>query len=162
MEHFDEERGMQIVTQPIGTTAASTAHTLPIDALTNTASRTISQVRWRGVRWIRPLVVINFLLVALQPISAGLFLSGYGRATTVHAAVALALLIGVLIQGVSAVVLWRRGAIPGWVAAVSVGLFLMVLAQYGLGHNKVFWLHVPIGVGLFGWLIRLRISLDSL
>jgi hypothetical protein len=25
----------------------------------------------------------------------------------------------------------------------------------------VFWLHVPIGVGLFGWLLRLRISLDA-
>jgi hypothetical protein len=107
-------------------------------------------------------VAINLMLVALQPISAGLFLSGYGRAVTIHAVVAFALLLGVLVQAVIAVVLWRRRGVPGWVAGVSLGLFVVVFFQHGLGYNKVYWLHVPIGVGLFGWLIRLRIGLDTL
>lgn len=97
---------------------------------------------------------INLGLVALQPLSAGLFMSGYGRALTVHAVVALALLVGALVQAVAAIVLWRRRRVPAWVAGVSLGLFVTVFLQNGFGYNRQYWLHVPIGVGLFGGLIR--------
>jgi hypothetical protein len=150
------------VIEPLGASAASRAtHTLPLDATTTNASNRVTDAGWPGIRLIRPLVAINLLLVALQPISAGLFLSGYGRAVTIHAVVALALLLGVLVQAVIAVVSWRRRGVPGWVAGVSLVLFVVVFFQHGLGYNKVYWLHVPIGVGLFGWLIRLRIRLDN-
>jgi hypothetical protein len=45
---------------------------------------------------------------------------------------------------------------------VSLILFAVVLIQLALGYNKVYWLHVPIGVGLFGWLIRLRARVATL
>ena len=106
----------------------------------------------QGIRLIRWLVVINLGLVALQPVSAGFFLSGYGGAVTVHAVVALALQFGAFIQAITAVVLWLRHRVPPWVAGVSIGLFVIVFLQVGLGYRKTFWLHVPIGVGLFGWL----------
>jgi hypothetical protein len=109
---------------------------------------------------IQRLVRLNLAFVALQPISAGLFLSGYGWAVRAHALVALALLLGALLQGGTGVVLWRRRRIPAWVAGVSIGLLVAVFVQQGLGYNKVFWLHVPIGVGLFGWLIRLSSKLQ--
>ena len=145
------------------TSAASTAtHTLPLEVTRRNASKRIIDAGGLGIRWIQRLVAINLLLVALQPISAGFFLSGYPRAVTIHANVALALLLGVFVQAVTAVILWRRRSIPGWVAGISVGLFAIVFFQHGLGYKKVFWLHVPIGVGLFGWLIRLRIRLDTL
>jgi len=57
----------------------------------------------------------------LQPVSAGFFLSGYGRAVTMHAVVALALQLGALIQ---------------------------VIIALGLGYTRRHWLHVPLGVGL--------------
>ena len=116
----------------------------------------------RSIRLIRRMVVINLVLVALQPLSAGFFLSGYGRATAVHALVAVALQVGAAVQAVTAVVLWRRRRVPAWVAGLGVGLFVMVFLQVGFGYRKSFWLHVPIGVAIFGWLIRQVNMLDTL
>lgn len=115
----------------------------------------------RGVILIRRLVRINMGLVALQPLSAGLFLSGYERAVTVHSGVAAALLLGALVQLITASLMWRRRRVPAWIGGVSIGLFVIVLAQMALGINKLYWLHVPVGVGMFGWLTRLSIKLDA-
>ena len=115
-----------------------------------------------GVRLIRWLLVINLGLVALQAISAGFFLSGYGWAVAIHADGGLALQVGAFIQAVAAVVLWRRRRLPGWVAGLSVGLFAIVFLQVGLGYTRRHWLHVPVGVGLFGGLLRQANRLDTL
>lgn len=116
----------------------------------------------RGSRLIRRLAIVNLGLVALQPFSAGFLMSGFDHAATVHAVVANALQIGAIIQAVTAIVLWRRRRVPGWVAAFGVGLFVIVFLQVGLGHNREYWLHVPIGVGLLGWLTRQVSKLDAL
>lgn len=116
----------------------------------------------RSIRLIRRMAVFNLGLVALQPLSAGFFLSGYGRATAVHAIVALALQVGAFVQAVTAIVLWRRRRVPAWVAGLGIGLFVMVFLQVGFGYRKSFWLHVPIGVAIFGWLIRQVNMLDTL
>jgi hypothetical protein len=105
---------------------------------------------------------MNLGLVALQALSAGFFMSGYGIAVTIHAGVADGLQLGALAQTVAAVVLWRRRRVPAWVARDGIGLFVSVLLQVGLGYTKSYWLHVPIGVGLFGWLIRQTSRLDTL
>jgi hypothetical protein len=115
-----------------------------------------------AIRLIRWLLVINLGLVALQPLSAGFFLSGFDHAVTSHAVVARALQFGVVIQAVTAVVLWRRRRVPPWVAGLSVGLFVIVFLQVGLGYTRRYWLHVPIGVGIFGWLTRQVSRLDTL
>jgi hypothetical protein len=81
-------------------------------------------------------------------------MSGSVRALTVHATVAVALQFFALLQAVAAVVLWRRSRVPSWVAGVSIGLVVIVFLQAGLGYRKLYWLHVPIGVGLFGGLTR--------
>jgi hypothetical protein len=115
-----------------------------------------------GVRLIRWLVVINLGLVAVQAISAGFFLSGYGRAVTIHADGGIAFQVGAFIQAVAAVVLWRRRRVPGWVAGLSIGLFAIAFLQVGLGYTRRHWLHVPIGVGLFSGLMRQVNRLDTL
>jgi hypothetical protein len=130
--------------------------------MTTDVSKRISDPVGPAIRLLRQLVLINLGLVALQPISAGFFLSGYGQAVTVHAIVAVALQFGALIQAVTAVVLWRRRRVPAWVAGVSIGLFVTVFLQVGLGYRKSFWLHVPIGVGIFGWLKGQVNRLDTL
>lgn len=129
------------------TTGASTG-------TTDAAARAIGLIRW--------LLVINLGLVALQPLSAGFFLSGYDHAVTAHAVGARALQLGVVIQAVTAVVLWRRRRVPPWVAGLSIGLFAIVFLQVGLGYTRRYWLHVPIGVGIFGWLTRQVSRLDTL
>ena len=92
----------------------------------------------------------------------GFFLSGYGYAVRVHAITALALQVGAVTQAATAVVLWRRRRIPAWVASLSVGLFVVVFLQVAFGHQQRHWLHVPIGVGLFGGLLRQANRLDTL
>lgn len=99
---------------------------------------------------MKQLTVINLGLVALQAISAGFLLSGSGLAIKAHAAVAVALLAGALTQAVTGIVQWRRGRVEGRVAGIGVALVVLVFLQIGLGYRKQYWLHVPIGVALFG------------
>ena len=115
----------------------------------------------QGIRVIRRLMAINLGLVAIQAVTAGFSLSGYAQAATVHAAVGLALQAGALIQVVTALVLWWRDRVPGWLASLSVGLFVIMFLQLGLGYRRSFWLHVPIGVGIFGALLRQMSRLDT-
>lgn len=70
---------------------------------------------------VRILTLINLGLAALQPLSAGLLMSGYGPAG-IHGRLAMALLAGALIQAITAGVLWRRKRVPAWVARFSVVL----------------------------------------
>jgi len=133
-----------------------------MDTSAEIAGATTAAAIGRGITVIRSLVLINLAFVALQPVSAGFFLSGYGRAVTIHRIVALALQFGALAQAVTAVVLWRQRRIPARVAGMSIALVLMVFLQNGLGYSKRFWLHVPIGVGLFGGLIRQAGWLETL
>src|SRR5215471_10516686 len=103
----------------------------------------------QGIQWIRRLVFINLGLVAVEVLSAGFFLSGYEHAVSIHAGVAVALLFGAFTQAVTSVVLWRRRRIPWRVAVPAIALLVIMFLQAGLGHSKRFWLHVPIGVGIF-------------
>ena len=121
-------------------------------ASTTDASRMTTDGGGRVIKWIRWLMAINLGLVALQPISAGFLLSGYDHASTIHAGVAVALQLGASIQGVTAVVSWLRRRVRGWVAVLSVGLFVMVFLEVWAGRNREYWLHVPIGVGILVWL----------
>ena len=121
-----------------------------------------SNAAGHDIRWIRRLVLLNLGLVALQALSAGFLMSGYARAATIHAGVAPALQLGALTQAVAAVVLWRRGRVSAWVARAGIGLFVIVVLQVGAGYTKRYWLHVPIGVGIFGGLIRQATRLDTL
>jgi len=86
----------------------------------------------KGMKTIQWLTAISLGLVALQPISAGFFLSGFNHASTAHVVVAIALQLVVAIQCVTAIVLWQLEA---WA-----------------GRHMQFWLHLPIGVGIFVWL----------
>lgn len=115
----------------------------------------------QGIGLIRRLTAINLGLVTIQALSAGFLMSGFDHASTVHAAVAQALLLGAFIQAVTAIVLWRRGRVPAWVAGVSIGLLVIVLLQTGAGHSRRYWLHVPLGVGLVAGLMRQMKRLDT-
>jgi len=127
------------------------------DSLTTDGRKTTD-----GVTWIRRLTIINMGLVALQPISAGFLLSGYDHASTIHAAVAVALQLVAVIQGVTAVVLWLRRRVSVRMAGLCVGLFVMVFLEVWAGRNREYWLHVPIGVGILVWLRGRMDRLDTL
>ena len=130
--------------------------------MTTDALKGTADAGGRAIRLVRRLAVINMALVALQAISAGFSLSGYADAVTVHVVVAFAMQIGAVVQAITALVLWRRGRMPAWVVGLSIGLFVIVFLQLGLGYRRSFWLHVPIGVGIFGGLTRQVNRLDTL
>jgi len=157
------ERGIQIVSEPVNASALSAAmDTAAVHARTPTAAGYGSaDAAAPGVSSIRRLVAINLGLSGLQPLSAGLFLSGYGHAVAAHTLGAFALLLGALIQAVTAIILWRQRRVSAWISRMSVALFVVVFLQIGLGYRGSYWLHVPIGVGIFGWLTRLKIRLDT-
>ncbi len=111
---------------------------------------------------IRRLVLVNQGLVVLQVLSAGFLMSGSRRALLMHATVAIALELGTLVQAVAAVVMWRRRRAPAWFAGAGVALAVIVFLQAGLGYRRTYWLHVPLGAGLFGGLTRLAKALDTL
>jgi hypothetical protein len=89
-------------------------------------------------------------------------MSGYAQALTIHRIVAMTLQGGALIQAVGAFVLWRRRRVPAWVAGIGIALFAIVFLQVGAGYGRLYWLHVPVGVGIFGGLTRHANRLDRL
>jgi hypothetical protein len=108
----------------------------------------------QGITVVRRLVILNLGLAAVQALSAGLLMSGYARALTVHATVAIALQLGALFQVVGAVALWRRRRVATSTLGVSIALLVIVFLQIGAGYRKSYWLHVPIGVAIFAALTR--------
>ncbi len=130
--------------------------------MTTDASKGTGGTPGQGIKLIRWLVALNLGLVALQAVSAGLLMSGYARALTAHRIAAVALQCGALIQALAAVVLWRRRRVPASVAGVGIGLLVIVFLQTGLGYRRSYWLHVPIGVGIFGGLTRHASRRDTL
>ena len=121
---------------------------------TTDASKATTDAGGKAISLVRPLVVINLGFVALQALSAGFLMSGYAPALKLDAIVAVALQFGVFIQAVAAVVQWRRRRVPAWVAGASIGLFVSIFLQVGFGYRRLYRLHVPIGVGIFGGLTR--------
>lgn len=105
-----------------------------------------------GLMAIKRLMAINLGLIALQPISAGFWLSGYEHSSAIHAGGAVALQLVAFIQGVTAVVLWRRRRVSARVAGLCVGLFVMVFLEAWAGRKGEYWLHLPMGVGILVWL----------
>src|SRR5678815_42801 len=81
------------------------------------------------MKTIKRLMAVNLGLVALQPLSAGFFLSGFTHAATAHVVVAVALLLVAAIQCVTAMVLWRRRRLSLRVAGLCVGLLTMVMVE---------------------------------
>jgi hypothetical protein len=66
--------------------------------------------------------------------------------------VAVALQLVVAIQCVTAIVLWLRHRLSLRGAGLCVGLFATVMLEAWAGRHMQFWLHLPIGVGIFVWL----------
>ena len=104
------------------------------------------------MKTINRLMAVNLGLAALQPISAGFFLSGFNHALTAHIVVAVALQIGAAIQCVTAIVLWLRHRVSPRVSAFCVGLLATVMLEMWAGRHMKFWLHVPLGVAILAGL----------
>jgi hypothetical protein len=105
----------------------------------------------RSVRAMR--LVLGLLAVAVfaQAVLAGLFLDGGDAWRAWHAFNGMLVLpLLALVQVGLAVLGWRRGHGPGWLAVASVGLLVALLVQSVLGMTSQVAVHVPLGVAIFG------------
>lgn len=102
----------------------------------------------------RALQVVLRLLAALvfaQAIFAGLFLDGNDAWRDWHTTNGTLLIpLLALVEVVLAVLVWRSGRGPGWIAPASVGLLLAIGAQVALGYTDQVAVHVPLGVAILG------------
>jgi hypothetical protein len=114
----------------------------------------------------RPWSVITALValaVLFEAIFAGAMLSGVDWARTAHAVNAAVLIASALTAGLVAVVTLRgipHGSRLGW---TLLRLAAVVIVQAALGAwsakgTNLLWLHVPLGVALFGFATRAAID----
>ena len=104
---------------------------------------------------LRVVAVLHALSFLLQPILAGLFLSGKDTAIDMHAANATIVVALCLVMTILAVLAWRRGLVPRAAFTVSLALFAVEILQTGAGYGHVMWIHIPLGVVMMGGVAQL-------
>lgn len=104
---------------------------------------------------LRVVAVLHALSFLVQPIMAGLFLSGQDTAIDVHATNAMIVVVLCLAMTVLAFPLWRRGKVPRAAFTISVALLVVEVLQMGAGFGHVMWVHIPLGVLMMGGVAQL-------
>jgi heme A synthase len=117
----------------------------------------------RMVRAMRQVLGLLAAAVFAQAVLAGLFLDGGEAWRGWHAVNGMLVLpLLALIQVVLAVLVWRRGRGPGWLAVASGALLAALLVQSMLGMTSQVALHVPLGVAIFGLTATLLVRTRAL
>lgn len=107
--------------------------------------------RPRTTRALQVTLRLLAMLVFAQAVFAGLFLDGKPAWRDWHAVNGMLVLPSLaLVVVVLAVLVWRAGHGPGWLALASVGLFLAIFVQAGMGQTSRLAVHVPLGVAILG------------
>jgi hypothetical protein len=111
---------------------------------------------------VRLWVVLTWLLLGAvfsQSIFAGFLLSGDGWGRTAHGFTALALVATTFVAGIAAAVALRQAQqgrrLAAWLVALAVCLALQtVVGRRSAEGEDLLWLHVPLGVALFGLAVQ--------
>jgi hypothetical protein len=91
------------------------------------------------------------LLVFAQAVFAGLFLDGNQAWRDWHAVNGMLLIpLLALLQVGLAVLLWRSGGGPAWIALAGLALLLAIVLQNAMGQTSQLAVHVPLGVAILG------------
>ncbi|WP_370364767.1 hypothetical protein [Catenulispora sp. GP43] len=99
--------------------------------------------------------MLHALSFLLQPILAGLFLSGQDTAIDSHATNAMVVVTLCLVMTVLAFPAWRRGLVPRAAFTISAALLVVEIVQTGAGFGHVMWIHIPLGVLMMGGVAQL-------
>lgn len=91
------------------------------------------------------------LLVFAQAVFAGLFLDGNQAWREWHEVNGMLLIpLLALLQVGLAVLLWRSGGGPAWIALAGLALLLAIVLQNAMGQTSQLAVHVPLGVAILG------------
>jgi hypothetical protein len=105
---------------------------------------------------LRITATIQLVLVLVQPVLAGLFLTGDVDAIEVHAAVATAVaFVELALIGVTVAYTVVRGRL--WVLPASVALLVAVGLQMAVGYNRALQFHIPLGVVIVAMSVLLAV-----
>lgn len=104
---------------------------------------------------LRVVAVLHALSFLVQPIMAGLFLSGQDSAVDMHATNATVVVVLCLVMTILAVLAWRRKLIPRAAFTISLALLVVEIVQMGAGYGHVMWIHIPLGVLMMGGVAQL-------
>ncbi|GAB2855346.1 hypothetical protein GCM10022221_63590 [Actinocorallia aurea] len=99
---------------------------------------------------LRVATIVHAISFFLQPVLAGMFLSGRDDAIDGHSTNAAALTTLTLCLTVLAAIARRRHLIGPKVVPVLATLFVLEIVQLTAGTQHLLWLHIPLGVALFG------------
>jgi hypothetical protein len=126
----------------------------PVAPHTEPAGRVPGWAAWL----LRVLVLLTAVLVLLQPVSAGLFVTGDVGMLGMHSAGHIFIALVLMLQIVAAILVWRPGRGPSWPIWATVGLFFLVETQAGFGFARMLALHIPLGVLTFGLAVAMLIA----
>jgi hypothetical protein len=107
---------------------------------------------------LRTVVLAVAVLVLLQPVLAGRFISGDAGMLGVHSTVAGFITALAFLQFAAAILVWRPGQGPSWPIWASLAFFLAAEVQAALGYARAVGLHIPLGVLLFGFAVVMVIA----
>jgi hypothetical protein len=110
--------------------------------LLNQASRTVPWTHWL----LRATVTVEAVLAVAQPIFIGAFLQGHYDALAWHKANATIVAAAAFAMAVAALLHWRPGRGPGWVAWACVLVVAAIVAQIVFGYSRTLAIHIPLGV----------------
>lgn len=109
--------------------------------------------RWSGIT--------RFLLAAIffEAILAGAMLSGVDWALRAHAAIAAVLIASAVVASVLAIATLRRFPHGTKLSLMLIAMTALLLVQAAVGAfsakgANLLWLHIPLGVALFGFASR--------
>lgn len=102
---------------------------------------------------LRVTAIVHALAFALQPILAGMFLSGRDEAVGSHGDNAAIVSTIALVLTVMAAIARRRRLLGPRVLPLTSAVFVLEIVQLTAGMDHRMWLHIPLGVGLFAVVI---------
>jgi hypothetical protein len=109
-------------------------------------------------RWVWALARLQAAMVLLQAVFAGGFLSGRAGLLKAHGVNAGLLWLVSAAMIVVCFAEWRGGRTPGWVAAAAAVLWVALEVQIASGESGQMWIHVPLGMVIFGTAVAIVIG----
>ncbi|WP_350281076.1 hypothetical protein [Kribbella sp. HUAS MG21] len=114
----------------------------------------------KALHVLRVLSGLHAVAICLQPVFAGVYLNGSPAGLRMHEPTGHLLAYVGLAQLLAATIWWRKGG--RWTApAVSLLILVGEAVQIGMGIDRQFALHVPLGIALVAstvafalWIIR--------
>jgi hypothetical protein len=101
------------------------------------------------------MTVLLILTVLLEATTMGLYLSGHDSMLSLHRSGAIVAIVFALAQVVAALLYVARNRAARPILGTSVGMLIALILQMAFGFTHNVAVHIPLGVAIFGGLIRL-------